>query len=140
MPVLTKPLTDDTTAILHAATVSYVEERAEVAQQQFFPTALLSSDVDRAVAKVLRARGFTPANTLFGHSVCADEVNNRKEQLVPLLVNRWEEGEKRVLSASRLWAAVLRGAQRPRLSSRRTQVSRSAASGVCPPRGSPDLG
>lgn len=41
---------------------------------------------------MLRPRGFTPANTLFGHSVCADEVNNRKEQLVPLLVNRWEEG------------------------------------------------
>lgn len=70
----------------------YLEEKAETAQKQFFPTAILSSDMDKAVAKVLKPRGFTPENTLFGHSVCADEVNNRKEQLVPLMVNRWEEG------------------------------------------------
>merc|ERR1719215_128695 len=41
---------------------------------------------------VLAQRGFTPANTLFGHSVCSDEINNRKEQLIPLMVNRWQEG------------------------------------------------
>ena len=70
----------------------YLEELAEDAQNKLFPTAMLSSDVDKAIANVLTARGFTPENTLFGHSVCADEVNNRKEQLIPLMVNRWQEG------------------------------------------------
>ena len=71
----------------------YIEESAEVAMNELFPTSLLSADVDNIVAQVLRKRGFTPENTLFGHSVCADEVNNRKEQLIPLMVNRWQEGE-----------------------------------------------
>lgn len=70
----------------------YMEEGAEVAQKELFPTAMISSDLDKAVAKVLKTRGFTPENTLFGHSVCADEVNNRKEQLIPLMVDRWQEG------------------------------------------------
>ena len=72
---------------------AYLEEYAESAQAEMFPTAMLSGDLDGAVARVLRNRGFTPENTLFGHSVCADEVNNRKEQLLPLMVNRWQEGE-----------------------------------------------
>ena len=71
----------------------YMEENAEVAMNELFPTSLLSADVDDIVADVLGKRGFTPENTLFGHSVCADEVNNRKEQLIPLMVNRWQEGE-----------------------------------------------
>ncbi len=70
----------------------YIEEFAESAQNELFPTALLSSDMDKAVAKVLYQRGFTPQNTLFGHSVCSDEVNNRKEQLIPIMANRWGEG------------------------------------------------
>ena len=76
----------------------YLEELAEDAQNKLFPTAMLSSDVDKAISNVLTARGFTPENTLFGHSVCADEVNNRKEQLIPLMVNRWQEGMSLVLS------------------------------------------
>lgn len=71
----------------------YIEENAELAMNELFPTSLLSADVDVIVADVLGKRGFTPENTLFGHSVCADEVNNRKEQLIPLMVNRWQEGE-----------------------------------------------
>lgn len=70
----------------------YLEEFAETAQHELFPTAMISSDLDKAIAKVLKPRGFTPENTLFGHSVCADEVNNRKEQLIPLMLNRWQEG------------------------------------------------
>lgn len=70
----------------------YLEESAELTQNELFPTAMLSADIDRAVARVLKARGFTPSNTLFGHSVCADEVNNRKEQLIPLMEDRWQEG------------------------------------------------
>ena len=71
----------------------YIEESAEVAMNELFPTSLLSADIDNIVAQVLSKRGFTPENTLFGHSICADEVNNRKEQLIPLMVNRWQEGE-----------------------------------------------
>lgn len=70
----------------------YVDQAAEDSQNTYFPTALLSSDLDKAVAKTLTARGFTPENTLFGHSICSDEINNRAEQLIPLMVNRWKEG------------------------------------------------
>jgi len=70
----------------------YIETNAEFSQRLEFPTALLSSDVDRDIFHTLKRRGFTPENTLFGHSICSDEVNNRKEQLIPLLVNRWQEG------------------------------------------------
>jgi len=70
----------------------YVEGLAETSQGKMFPTARLSSDVDAAVARTLAARGFNPANTLFSHSVCSDEVNGAKEQLMPLMVDRWGEG------------------------------------------------
>jgi len=70
----------------------YIEKEAEEAQKRLFPTAMLSSDLDAAVYRQLRKDGFTPANTLFGHSVCSDEVNNKDEQLVDLMVGRWKEG------------------------------------------------
>jgi len=70
----------------------YLEPLAEEAMLANFPTALLSGDCDEAVWKTLKDRGFTPANTLLGHSVCSDEINNRKEQLIPLVVDRWGEG------------------------------------------------
>lgn len=70
----------------------YLEPEAEKAQREAFPTALLSDALDEAVARTLAARGYTPANTLFGHSVCSDEVNNKDEQLVSLMVKRWQEG------------------------------------------------
>ena len=70
----------------------YLEQRAEAAQLQAFPTALLSADFDEAVARTLAMRGYTAANTLFAHSVCSDEVNNKDEELVDLMVSRWQEG------------------------------------------------
>ena len=70
----------------------YLEEYAEAAQNELFPLAMLSGDVDKAVYKTLSGRGFTPENTIFGHSVCSDEVNNRAEQLIPLMINQWQEG------------------------------------------------
>jgi hypothetical protein len=70
----------------------YLEEDAEITQKLLFPTAMLSGDADKAIARTLKKRGFTPENTLFGHSVCSDEINNRKEQLLPLMMNRWQEG------------------------------------------------
>ena len=44
-----------------------------------FPAAMLSGDVDAAVASTLARRGFTAKNTLLAHSVCSDEVNGRSE-------------------------------------------------------------
>jgi len=70
----------------------YVDKRAEEAQNKVFPTALLSSDLDATVASTLAKRGFAATNTLFAHSVCSDEVNNKDEQLVALMVTRWGEG------------------------------------------------
>ena len=70
----------------------YIEKAAEESQNALFPTAMLSSDLDDAIARTLRRRGFTPANTLFGHSVCSDEVNNKDQQLVDLMVSRWKAG------------------------------------------------
>mmetsp|Transcript_26275 Transcript_26275/g.77689 ORF Transcript_26275/g.77689 Transcript_26275/m.77689 type:complete len:334 (-) Transcript_26275:752-1753(-) len=59
----------------------YVDQAAEDSQNFYFPTAMLSGDLDKAIARTLKSRGFTPENTLFAHSVCSDEVNNRKEQV-----------------------------------------------------------
>lgn len=70
----------------------YIEARAEQSQRAIFPTAMLSGDVDAAVASTLAARGFTAKNTLLAHSVCSDEVNGKDEQLVNLMVKRWGEG------------------------------------------------
>jgi Ca2+-binding EF-hand superfamily protein len=70
----------------------YIEKEAEASQNSFFPTAMLSSDLNDAVSRTLSKRGFTPQNTLFGHSVCSDEVNNKDEQLIDLMVTRWQEG------------------------------------------------
>lgn len=70
----------------------YIESEAERAQARIFPTAMLSGDLDAAIATTLARRGFTPKNTLFAHSICSDEVNNKDEQLVDLMVTRWQEG------------------------------------------------
>merc|ERR1719478_405863 len=70
----------------------YAEPKADAAQAKVFPTALLASDLDKAVASTLAKRGFTPANTLFGYSVCSDEVNFKDEQQVQLMTSRWGEG------------------------------------------------
>lgn len=44
------------------------------------------------MANALFKRGFSPENTILAHSVCSDEVNNKDEQLVALMVHRWQEG------------------------------------------------
>ena len=69
----------------------FVEREAERAMNNAFPTALLSSDANDAIARVLRSRGFTADNTLFAHSVCPDEVNAKSEELVSLLIRQWGE-------------------------------------------------
>ena len=69
----------------------FIEREAERAMKNAFPTALLSSDANEAIAKVLNRRGFTAENTLLAHSVCPDEVNAKSEELVSLLIRQWGE-------------------------------------------------
>ena len=69
----------------------YLEPKAELAMKQNFPTALLSGDCEKLIFKTLNSRGFTPTNTLLGHSVCSDEVNTRGEQIIPLMIDRWNK-------------------------------------------------
>jgi hypothetical protein len=69
----------------------YLEPNAELAMNENFPTALLSSDCEKLIFKTLHKRGFTPSNTLLGHSVCSDEVNTRGEQIIPLMIERWNK-------------------------------------------------
>jgi len=70
---------------------NYLEPSAEKAMYDNFPTAILSGDCEQAIYQTLKGRGFTSSNTLLGHSVCSDEVNTRGEQLIPLLIDRWNK-------------------------------------------------
>ena len=45
----------------------------------------------KAVSKALSKRGYTPDNTLFGHSTCPDEINQAEGQVVSLFKKRWGE-------------------------------------------------
>jgi len=56
-----------------------------------FPGSLSSDVVDEAVWKSLSARGYTKENTLFGMSVCSDEVNFFEKELIDLMKRRWGE-------------------------------------------------
>lgn len=47
-----------------------------------FPGALSNSAIALRVAASLRDRGYTPTNTLFGSSLCSDEINDTAESLV----------------------------------------------------------
>lgn len=69
----------------------YVDPPAEAAMKKFFPTALSSRETDEAVARVLYKRGYTNKNTLFGSSICPDEVNGGNEEVFGLMRSRWGE-------------------------------------------------
>jgi len=47
-----------------------------------FPGVLSNSAIALRVASSLRNRGYTPTNTLFGSSLCSDEINDTAESLV----------------------------------------------------------
>ncbi len=42
-------------------------------------------------SKILENLGFTPENTLFGSSICPDEINNELGDLANLLYSKWGE-------------------------------------------------
>lgn len=49
----------------------------ETAINQYFPLSLPTSQMINKVVTTLGARGFNRANTLFGSSVCPDEINSK---------------------------------------------------------------
>jgi len=64
---------------------------ADEVKLKYFPGALGSSAVDASVAKALSARGYNKDNTLFGMSVCSDEVNFVENEVIDLMKRRWGE-------------------------------------------------
>lgn len=53
-----------------------------------FPGSLSNSAIALRVAASLRDRGYTPTNTLFGSSLCSDEINDTAESLVGDFINK----------------------------------------------------
>jgi len=58
---------------------------------KMFPGARSSADVDGAVGRALAARGYNKDNTIFGMSVCSDEVNFFENEIIDLMKKRWGE-------------------------------------------------
>lgn len=56
--------------------------------QTYFPGALTNSAIALRVSASLRDRGYTRTNTLFGSSLCSDEINDTAESLVGDLQNK----------------------------------------------------
>lgn len=60
----------------------------ESSMQKHFPGSLSNSALALRVAASLRERGYTPTNTLFGSSLCSDEINDTAESLVGDFINK----------------------------------------------------
>ena len=54
-----------------------------------FPGALPSSTLHEAVSEILEAEGLTPENTLYGQSLCSDEINNEAGGTGNLMMEHW---------------------------------------------------
>lgn len=54
----------------------------ESSLRKYFPGSLSNSAIALRVSAALRDRGYTPTNTLFGSSLCSDEINDTAESLV----------------------------------------------------------
>lgn len=94
------PLIDRRSALLSSATClapSITWPSAALAAEdgnvrvKYFPGAKSSSAMDSTIWKALSARGYTKDNTLFGMSVCSDEVNFHDSEIIDLLKQRWGE-------------------------------------------------
>jgi len=68
----------------YAASASVFESN----MRKNFPGALTNSAIALRVASALRERGYTPTNTLFGSSLCSDEINDTPESLVADFQNK----------------------------------------------------
>jgi len=56
-----------------------------------FPGALPGSAIVKRVAGILREHNLTADNTLYGQSICSDEINNEKGDLATLMQDYWGE-------------------------------------------------
>ena len=56
-----------------------------------FPLAKTSSQTVASVNAVLEGVGCRPSNTLFGQSVCADEINHESGDITEMFGSRWGE-------------------------------------------------
>ncbi|KAK3269280.1 hypothetical protein CYMTET_22272 [Cymbomonas tetramitiformis] len=56
-----------------------------------FPGALPGTAVLRRMLVALEPLGFTPENTIYGQSICPDEINNEKGNLSSLMAEHWGE-------------------------------------------------
>lgn len=56
-----------------------------------FPQALPSPAVVKRLATVLAPLGMTPENTIYGHSLCPDEINNGAGGLASTMIDYWGE-------------------------------------------------
>lgn len=54
-----------------------------------FPKAVAGDVVVSRVSSMLSPFGFTPANTIYGQSICPDEINNEKSDLANLMSQHW---------------------------------------------------
>ena len=60
--------------------------------QEHFPGALPGIAVMKRTAAVLKAQhGMDPDNTIYGQSICPDEINNEKGDLAEIMKEYWGE-------------------------------------------------
>lgn len=62
----------------------------EAGMKKSFPGSLPNSAIALRVASALKDRGYTPTNTLFGSSVCSDEINDTADSIVADLQNKMQ--------------------------------------------------
>mmetsp|Transcript_3157 Transcript_3157/g.6339 ORF Transcript_3157/g.6339 Transcript_3157/m.6339 type:complete len:322 (+) Transcript_3157:109-1074(+) len=66
-------------AILEEAASPKVDPAFDQIVQSYFPGAIDNRSLEDAVINILKAKGFTPANTLLATSLCCDELARRLE-------------------------------------------------------------
>lgn len=59
--------------------------------KQHFPIAMPSSEAVAKVNIALEGCGCSPQNTLYGQSVCADEINHESGDITKMFTLRWGE-------------------------------------------------
>ena len=54
-----------------------------------FPGAYPGSVLHKTISQLLKAEGLTPENTIYGHSICSDEINNENGSMAKLFAQYW---------------------------------------------------
>lgn len=58
----------------------------------YFPHALPDGAVIPSIRRFLKPLGILPENTIYGESVCSDEINHKRESLTALMSRYWASG------------------------------------------------